>query len=156
MVDLTQSGLFPHTCEAGGCRTVVQYDDEPYCFTHSPDEGSSVRGYSARSKAANRWTLFSYAGQRLRLKTSAYRDNGALAVIVETTDGEPFATVSCNLPGTVLPPGGFWLKDWSENEGIAKSLIDQRLIEPVEGMSPVHSGFVEVSAYRLVKAVDRA
>lgn len=44
-------GLYPHVCETYGCERTVQYDDEPYCFTHSPDEGSSVRGYSARKNA---------------------------------------------------------------------------------------------------------
>lgn len=44
-------GVFPHTCEEPGCTKQVQFDDEPKCFSHSPDEGSSVRGYSAREKA---------------------------------------------------------------------------------------------------------
>jgi hypothetical protein len=40
-------GLFPHFCEYHGCDSKSLYDDEPYCFTHSPDSGSSVKGYSA-------------------------------------------------------------------------------------------------------------
>lgn len=40
-------GFFPHECETYGCDRIVRYDDEPYCFTHSPDDGSSVPGYSA-------------------------------------------------------------------------------------------------------------
>ena len=44
-------GLFPHECEEAGCDRIVQYNDEPGCFIHSPDEGSSVRGYSAYAKA---------------------------------------------------------------------------------------------------------
>jgi hypothetical protein len=35
-----------HLCIEPGCDQRVQFDDEPRCFTHSPDEGSSVRGYS--------------------------------------------------------------------------------------------------------------
>ena len=35
-----------HPCEAEGCNMTVPFDDEPYCFTHSPDEGSHVPGYS--------------------------------------------------------------------------------------------------------------
>ena len=45
-------GIFPHECEEDGCGIMVLYDDEPKCFTHSPDEGSSVVGYSARAKAS--------------------------------------------------------------------------------------------------------
>lgn len=48
---LEQSFYFPHTCEEESCSTVVRFDDEPYCFIHSPDSGSTVIGYSARAKA---------------------------------------------------------------------------------------------------------
>lgn len=36
----------PHPCEMDGCEDRSIYDDEPYCFKHSPDEGSFVKGYS--------------------------------------------------------------------------------------------------------------
>lgn len=36
----------PHPCVTPGCTTTVPYDDEPWCFTHSPDSGSAVPGYS--------------------------------------------------------------------------------------------------------------
>lgn len=43
-------GLYPHQCEQYGCDRTVQYNDEPMCFVHSPDSGSSVSGYSAYKK----------------------------------------------------------------------------------------------------------
>lgn len=42
-------GVFPHHCVEHGCDRIVEFDDEPWCFTHSPDEGSSQVGYSARA-----------------------------------------------------------------------------------------------------------
>lgn len=39
-----------HPCESPGCNATVPYDDEPYCFTHSPDSGSTVPGYSYHDK----------------------------------------------------------------------------------------------------------
>jgi hypothetical protein len=45
------NGIFWHQCEEPGCQHMIQFDDEPKCFTHSPDEGSSQRGYSAAAKA---------------------------------------------------------------------------------------------------------
>lgn len=43
----------PHPCtHPGGCTRTVEFDDEPFCFEHSPDEGSSVTGYSFRAEAA--------------------------------------------------------------------------------------------------------
>lgn len=38
-----------HPCTKGECPNIVPYDDEPYCFTHSPDGGSTVRGYSYKA-----------------------------------------------------------------------------------------------------------
>lgn len=46
--------IFIHKCEYAGCDDKVSYDDEPYCFNHSPDSGSSVPGYSAKVKAGHK------------------------------------------------------------------------------------------------------
>jgi hypothetical protein len=35
-----------HPCVTPGCTMTVPYDGEPWCFTHSPDSGSFVPGYS--------------------------------------------------------------------------------------------------------------
>lgn len=43
-----EEGIFPHECIKDDCKVIVQYDDEPWCFSHSPDSGSSVKGFSAR------------------------------------------------------------------------------------------------------------
>jgi len=53
-MDILEEGIFEHQCEYAGCNVNVIFDDEPMCFVHSPDEGSSVRGYSAKDKAAQR------------------------------------------------------------------------------------------------------
>jgi hypothetical protein len=41
-----------HPCIEPGCEHTVLFDDEPHCYTHSPDSGSSVRGYSYRAAKA--------------------------------------------------------------------------------------------------------
>lgn len=43
------STVFPHKCVADDCERIIQLDDEPWCFEHSPDDGSTLRGYSARA-----------------------------------------------------------------------------------------------------------
>lgn len=45
---IDNDGICPHECIATGCGNIVQFDDEPWCFTHSPDDGSSLPGWSAR------------------------------------------------------------------------------------------------------------
>jgi len=39
-----------HRCEHDGCDRIIAFHDEPFCFTHSPDEGSSMRGYDSRER----------------------------------------------------------------------------------------------------------
>lgn len=41
------NGIYRHKCIETSCSEFVMYDDEPWCFDHSPDEGSSLVGYSA-------------------------------------------------------------------------------------------------------------
>lgn len=38
-----------HKCEKEGCDNHILYHDEPYCFTHSPDSGSSFNNYDSRT-----------------------------------------------------------------------------------------------------------
>ena len=42
-----------HPCTHDGCTNKVAYDDEPWCFTHSPDSGSNVTGYSYKVAKAH-------------------------------------------------------------------------------------------------------
>lgn len=50
-MDLTRYSEMPdaHPCLESGCKNIVPYDDEPYCFTHSPDSGSTYPGYSYKT-----------------------------------------------------------------------------------------------------------
>jgi hypothetical protein len=42
--------VFVHQCITPGCGSLVEYDDEPCCFKHSPDSGSHLPFYSARKR----------------------------------------------------------------------------------------------------------
>lgn len=48
---MLDDGICPHACAVDGCKVIIQYDDEPRCFRHSPDSGAAVTGYSARKEA---------------------------------------------------------------------------------------------------------
>ena len=53
-----EHGIFRHQCETTGCDIHIIYDDEPFCFTHSPDSGSSVKGYSALEDHRYTWIKY--------------------------------------------------------------------------------------------------
>lgn len=42
-----------HPCERYGCKDLVGFDDEPFCFNHSPNSGSSFHGYSYQKNTFN-------------------------------------------------------------------------------------------------------
>lgn len=54
-VDHEHSEEYPdsHPCEWDGCEYTVPFDDEPYCYKHSPDD-SSTGGYSYKARGRDR------------------------------------------------------------------------------------------------------
>jgi hypothetical protein len=77
-----------------------------------------------------------------------YSNNDALAVELVSADGEPYATVSVNVPGSEqLPKDEFFLKDWSENEPLAKALVDMGAIIPTGKRTS--SGFIVAKSYKI-------
>lgn len=81
-----------------------------------------------------------------------YASNGATAVVALYTASFPYTRVSANIEhAPTLQRGHFYLRDWSENVAIAKAMIDEKLIEPVEGIWPVHSGYIVAHAYQFTK-----
>lgn len=71
-----------------------------------------------------------WQGRRCRLVVSKYPMGGQMAVVLSAAKGgDVEAVLSCNLPGTPpLLPDRFWLKSWSENEELARQLLDQGVI----------------------------
>lgn len=69
-----------------------------------------------------------------------------------TTDGEPFATVSVNIPDLnfMLEEGEFFTKGWSENEGLIEQLVEQKVLTPTFPRKTVDTGFVTSTAYKLL------
>ena len=76
--------------------------------------------------------VFSHHGEDLVIKLSHY-GNGNLAILATDLHGQPYCTLSVNMPPyDRLPDGVFFLKDWSENEEVAASFLAQlhEYIEP--------------------------
>lgn len=42
-----------HRCEYKSCSGLAEFDDEPYCFDHSPASGSFLMNYSYRKDTFN-------------------------------------------------------------------------------------------------------
>ncbi len=88
-----------------------------------------------------------FHGKTLTLRVAEYR-NGCTALALHAEDGEPYAMASVALPAR-HPDGCVWVKDYSENVGMKDALVLAGIIAP-EAVVTVRSGFVFISAYRLL------
>lgn len=84
----------------------------------------------------------------LHFEFDNYNNNNALAVELVSSDGEPYAMVSVNVPESAeLASDEFFLKDWSENEPVAKALVDMGAIIPTGKRTS--SGFIVAKSYKI-------
>ena len=91
-------------------------------------------------------------------KAERYQLNGRLCIILlDTEDHQQVAIATVNLPeyrlkeeGIILNDDQIFVKDYSENEGMTKALIDAGVIEQTP-ICCVKTGYVEVSTYRLTE-----
>jgi hypothetical protein len=85
----------------------------------------------------------------LHFTYTRYASGNGLAIQLTCEDGEPFATLSVNMPGEPLGEDEFFLKDWSENEEVAAAVRELGVFEPLGRFAS--SGYVVVQAYRAPK-----
>lgn len=78
-----------------------------------------------------------------------YAATGGVAIMLEDADGGPYADASVCLPDHQLPEDCVAIKDYSENEGMAKLLVEQGIIE--DRVSSASAGFVTIPIYRMSK-----
>jgi len=82
-------------------------------------------------------------------KGSHYMSNNNKSIsLIDKEDGGPVATATTNLVEETIPTDVVFIKDYSENEGMAESLIKAGIIEP-EVVSTVGQTFVKINAYKL-------
>lgn len=85
-----------------------------------------------------------------RLLFSRYT-NGAPALLAISDDGigEPLATLSVNLPDRMssLSPGQFFCKDWSENEGMADWLEENKIASRTGKSAITGFAFAEIMEF---------
>lgn len=63
---------------------------------------------------------------------------GGTAIQVTAEDGEPLYRATVFLEGHPLPPREVWIKDWSENEGVASALEKAGIIKLTGREQPVN------------------
>ena len=79
-----------------------------------------------------------------------YSNNRPALVIYH--DNEVLLKASVNIPDHLVPEGYICIKDWNENEGVLKSLIENNIIEPAIHYIPV--GYCDAAVCKLIKELN--
>lgn len=86
----------------------------------------------------------------LWLKKSQYAGrNGRIALLANDNEGYPYLTATVNLPDYEIPTKSHtFIKNWSENSGILKVLVDAKIVEDT-GIT-VPTGFVSANLVKVL------
>lgn len=91
-----------------------------------------------------------YGGHMTNVEVRVERYQGDAPAVVLDVDGERYTTLSVWLPESMdLTDGWFYVKTWSENEGLAEALISAGVLE-LDSTKRVRTGWVEAVAGRLL------
>jgi hypothetical protein len=73
---------------------------------------------------------FSVLGEECRFNVANYQNNNRIALQVVTVEyGEPYGVLSVNMPNCAIPDGCIAVKDYSENEELARVAFDTGVFE---------------------------
>ena len=89
-----------------------------------------------------------FRGKKLTVEMAQYRNGCTAIMLFDDEDEEPYAVASVALP-VRHPDGCVWVKDYSENTGMKDALVLAGIIAP-DAVATVHSGFVDISAHKLL------
>lgn len=91
-----------------------------------------------------------YCNERAIVEQHKYNDGSTALIIKALYDGDHLSTATVCMAGSGEKPadGNVFIKDWSENTGTLKCLIDQKVIgEPVR---TVQAGFSKAYECKLL------
>lgn len=88
---------------------------------------------------------------KVKLERGSY-EGGRIAILGYLSDGEPFSTLSVNIPDIKLLEDEILIKNWSENEAFAKSALQSGYF--LNTGKSVRTGFVEAPIWLLIREGD--
>jgi len=84
----------------------------------------------------------------VQIALKKYHEGRAWAVQLYTDEGEPFATLTTNIPGVKLAEDELLIKGWSENEATAKAAMKTGWFERTNKIVP--TGFAVAEVWRVL------
>lgn len=94
---------------------------------------------------------FLFGNETLTIVMTEYWDGNTAVQIVDSNTGEPWGTISVNMPQSkALPKGTFYIKDWSENKELAYHMYSLGILARDNTVPPANNGFITAYAGRIV------
>lgn len=97
-------------------------------------------------------------GKVIASKATYERADGPLAIVLQTENGEPLATLSVNMyrpecshDSRDLPAGCFYAKDYGGQEEIAAEALASGLFRERDDLPTAYSGYVSAPAWELAQ-----
>lgn len=82
-------------------------------------------------------------------------ENGRTAIrLVDDKDGSPIATATINLPGEWVAENQVLIKDYSENSGMAKALLDAGVVANEVGRLAIGPFGAEVAVMEIAESME--
>ncbi len=82
------------------------------------------------------------------LQKKTYSNNRIALQLIDAEDGSPIATATVNFPDEQLNDDEVLIKDYSENEGMYKALVDAKIISEV--IEYIQRGFVTLPKCKIL------
>jgi len=89
-----------------------------------------------------------FNGEKVRIDTSGKYHNGRTAIqLISVKDGMPYMVATTNLTTVDLKEDEVLIKDYSENAGVLKFLVENNIVE--HDGKVIHEGWVEFALCKL-------
>jgi hypothetical protein len=93
--------------------------------------------------------VFKYKKWDVHILEREYANGRIVLQLIDAYNGSLIATATVNLPHELIDDDEMCIKDYTENEGMLKFLVDNNIVHPPH--LQLQSGFVQIPVVRLVK-----
>lgn len=92
--------------------------------------------------------IIKFRGNKLELEFNEYFNGRTAISLIDAVSKEPYMTATTNMPHIFIKDNEIIIKDYSENEGIHKALVEQDIVGPK--LYPARSGYIQATVCKLL------
>jgi len=101
-----------------------------FVLTHSLSDSLAKSETMPTDQTPNTPLFVNYIGCQCRVVKEHYEHGGGVCLRLVSTEGEPIATATVNVPESNIPQDFVLIKNYSENQGILEILAQANIVTP--------------------------